>query len=97
MAVAPCSSCCVDARRKRCSMEPRVGKGAWAARDPPRLVAELALRHHQMVLLVMRSLHHDPQEAERLELDRLRGIAAGDGELDAFGKVFGLGGPAKLV
>jgi hypothetical protein len=46
-------------------------------------VAELALCHHQVVLLMMRSLHHDSHEAKSPELGHLLGVGAGDNELDA--------------
>ena len=48
-----------------------------------RLVAELALCHHQVVLLMMRSLYHDSHEAKSPELGHLLGVGAGDNELDA--------------
>jgi hypothetical protein len=46
-------------------------------------VAELALCHHQVVLLMMRSPHHDSDEAKSLELGHLLGVDAGDDEVDA--------------
>src|SRR6266699_2991456 len=68
----------------------------WADAEAGRLMAELALRHHQVVLLVMRSLHHDSHEAERPELCHLPGVAAGDGHLDAARQVVRFGVPAEL-
>lgn len=49
---------------------------------------ELVLRHHQVVQLMMRSLHHDAHEAKCLELRDLLGILADNGELHPIGYVF---------
>src|ERR1700716_2359718 len=65
--------------------------------NPRRLVDELVLRHHEMVLLMMRSLHHDSHEAECPEFCHLLGVGAGDGELDAIRQVFRFGVPAELA
>ena len=43
---------------------------------------ELVLGHHQMVLLVVCALHHDPHKAQRLELNDLLGVGACGRELD---------------
>ena len=52
---------------------------------------ELALRHHQMVKLVVRALDHDAHESQRLELDDLARIARGDDELHAVRQILGPG------
>ena len=38
-----------------------------------------AFRHHQMVRLMMSTLHHDPHEAECLELGQFLGVTGDDG------------------
>src|SRR5258708_8833004 len=61
------------------------------------MVCKLALRHHEMMDLMMRALDHDAHEAERLELDRLLRVRAGHDQLYAIGQVCGLDGPADLA
>ena len=50
-----------------------------------------------MVPLVVCALHHDPHKAQRLELNDLLGVGAGDGELDPVRQVFRFGVPANLA
>lgn len=57
-------------------------KGQTDAKSP-RLVAELALRHHEVMLLMMSPLHHNAHEAESLELCDFLRVRADDHELHA--------------
>ena len=49
---------------------------AGGVADNPALMRELALGHHEMMHLMVRALHHDAHEAERLELRHLRRVVA---------------------
>ena len=55
---------------------------------------EFALRHHEVVQLMVRALDHDTHEAKLLEFCHLVGVGAGDNKLHAVGQVLSLGVPA---
>src|SRR5262249_8486096 len=60
------------------------------------LRGQLALGHHQMVGLMVPTLHHDSHEAERLEFGYLLRVISRNGKLHSIRQVFGLGVPTDL-
>jgi hypothetical protein len=57
-------------------------------------VHELALRHTQVMGLVMRSAHHDADEAQSAKAFRLLWVARCDGQHNTIRQWLGLGTPA---
>src|SRR4029077_9356420 len=62
----------------------------------PRLVRELTLRHQEMVQLMMRSLHHNAHETQRLEVGPLPRVVGPAGGLYSVWQVLGPRVPADL-